>query len=68
MRWRVQACAAGLLAVVGAVAQLYAGVMYTVADLGTLGGSTSATYGINDLGQVVGVSSLGGNSTSAVSS
>jgi len=64
MRWRVSLRAAGLVVVLGTVAQLNAGVMYTVTDLGTLGGSTSAPYGINDLGQVVGESSLPGNSTS----
>ena len=27
---------------------------YTVTDLGTIGGSSSAAYGLNDSGQVVG--------------
>jgi probable HAF family extracellular repeat protein len=38
----------------GAVTQAQAAVMYRVVDLGTLGGTSSTAYGINDLGQVVG--------------
>ena len=54
MRWRVSLRAAGLVVVLSAAVQLHAGVMYTVTDLGTLGGRDSEAHGINDLGQVVG--------------
>jgi probable HAF family extracellular repeat protein len=50
-----------LVVVLGAMAQAGAAVMYRVVDLGTLGGSYSVAYGINDLGQVVGGSQLPGN-------
>jgi probable HAF family extracellular repeat protein len=37
---------------------------YTVVDLGTLGGSTSEAYGLNDDGVVVGASAIAGNTAS----
>jgi len=39
--------------------QLPAAIVYTITDLGTLGGSYSDAYGVNDLGQVVGESETG---------
>ena len=39
------------------------GPQYVVSDLGTLGGSTSVGYGINNAGQVAGSSDTTGNST-----
>src|SRR5450631_3693211 len=36
---------------------------YNVRDLGTLGGSNSTAYGINDFGQVVGQSNISGDAT-----
>ena len=38
--------------------------LYTVTDLGTLGGNSSAAYGINASGQVVGQARLAGNTVS----
>ena len=61
MRWRVSLRAAGLVVVLAAAVQLHAGVMYTVMDLGTLGGTYSYARGINDRGQVVGSSERGGD-------
>jgi probable HAF family extracellular repeat protein len=52
-----------VLLMIVAVSSLSAAQQYTVTDLGTLGGSNSSAFAINDLGQVVGcadtVSSLG---------
>jgi len=61
MRWRVSLRAAGLVVVLAAAVQLHAGVMYTITDLGTLGGTYSYARGINDRGQVVGSSERGGD-------
>ncbi|MBR8832720.1 MAG: DUF3466 family protein [Stigonema ocellatum SAG 48.90 = DSM 106950] len=41
-----------------AMSQAAVALKYSVTDIGTLGGSSSRAYGINDSGQVVGVSSL----------
>ena len=54
---------ASVLMLVGS-GQVMAETQYTITDLGTLGGSLSYAYGINDSGQVVGVSWITGNSTS----
>ncbi len=42
-----------------------AGPRYAITDLGTLGGSSSGAYGINDEGQVVGWSATSGGNTHA---
>ena len=42
--------------------QARAETQFTITDLGTLGGSISYAYGINDSGQVAGWSYLAGNS------
>lgn len=43
---------------------VHAGVIYTITDLGTLGGSHSDAKGLNDAGQVVGLSYLAGDRNS----
>jgi probable HAF family extracellular repeat protein len=47
-----------VLQVIVVVSSLGAAQQYTVTDLGTLGGKTSGSLGINDRGQVVGLSTL----------
>lgn len=47
-------------------AQAVAAPMYTVIDLGTLGGSTSYAQAINNSGQITGASSLTGDPTDSI--
>jgi len=56
MKWRAFLRAAAVVVVLAAVAQVQAGVMYTVTDLGSLAGWGAVPTAINDLGQVVGYS------------
>lgn len=54
-------CAAFVLPILPGFAA--AQVMYTITDLGTLGGTTSAAYAINGLGQITGISTPAGTSS-----
>lgn len=56
----MRATAAVVLLLSVLTGQAWAGTLYNVTDLGTLGGSESAAYGINNHGQVVGFSYAGG--------
>jgi probable HAF family extracellular repeat protein len=47
-----------LVSVLLAVSSTFAAPTYSITDLGTLGGSFSDAYGVNDAGQVVGYSTL----------
>src|SRR3954471_23163634 len=47
-----------LLVLVGIPQELLAAGLYSITDLGTLGGPTSAANAINDLGQVAGAADL----------
>ena len=64
MRSRLLALALGLAVVVGVAGlsrSAWAQSTYTVTDLGTLGGSYSLGFGINNSGQVTGQSSTTGD-------